>query len=32
MIQLFFFSEQDLYIYNLLDAENYTINYPFWWD
>jgi hypothetical protein len=25
-----FLSDQDLYIYNLVDCENYTIDYPFW--
>ena len=25
-----FLSDQDLYIYNLVDTENYTIDYPFW--
>lgn len=25
-----FLSDQDLYIYNLVDSENYTIDYPFW--
>jgi hypothetical protein len=25
-----FLTNQDLYIYNLVDTENYTIDYPFW--
>jgi hypothetical protein len=25
-----FLSDQDLYIYNLVDCEKYTIDYPFW--
>ena len=25
-----FLSDQDLYIYNLVDSEKYTIDYPFW--
>lgn len=25
-----FLCEQDLYIYNLVDTENYTIDYPCW--
>ena len=25
-----FLSDQDLYIYNLVDTEDYTIDYPFW--